>query len=82
MNTHFNVSDQELAAATGGGWGFLAKLFIKQGVKQGVKQGAKQGAKITAKSVAKKAGKYAVLGGVIGGAEHLMSKGQPEEVEA
>ena len=78
MNTHFNVSDQELAAATGGGWGFLAKLFIKQGVKQG----AKQGAKITAKSVAKKAGKYAVLGGVIGGAEHLMSKGQPEEVEA
>ena len=78
MNTHFNVSDQELAAATGGGWGFLAKLFIKQGAKQTIKKGAK----ITAKSVAKKAGKYAVLGGVIGGAEHLMSKGQPEEVEA
>ena len=60
MNTHFNVSDQELAAATGGGWGFLAKLFIKQGVKQGVKQGAKQ----TIKKGAKRVGKNIARGAV------------------
>ena len=58
MNTHFNVSDQELAAATGGGWGFLAKLFIKQGVKQGAKQGVKQGVKRVGKTIARGAVGY------------------------
>ena len=75
MNTHFNVSDQELAAATGGGWGFLAKLFIKQGVKQGAKQGAKQGFKRTAR--------FAVASGVGGasyeGTKQALAKADPNE---
>ena len=41
MNTQFNVSDQELAAATGG-WGFLAKLFAKKVTKKVVQKGAKR----------------------------------------
>ena len=48
MNTHFNVSDQELAAATGGGWGFLAK---------GAKKVAKLGSKASKASKAIKASK-------------------------
>ena len=40
INTHFNVSDQELAAANGGAIGAVLKAGAKAALKSGAKQAA------------------------------------------
>ena len=40
MNTHFNVSDQELATANGGGFGAVLKAGAKAARKSGAKSAA------------------------------------------
>jgi len=62
MNTHFNVSDQELTAATGGAVWAIFKQYIK-------KSAGKVTKKQVAKSVAEQAGwygtKYAINGKLV-----------------